>query len=203
VGNLNKAYELALKQREFEITQLTNRNNFFMIFQGVLIAGLIQSHGKAFPIINFMVCLIGLLMSGYQACMAGGAKYWQIRWETAVKELEIKLLEAFKDEPFVMQLFTSDKKHLSEDEIARLDEVNKTPARKKDPLKFEEGFIDNLVKTDLRELSDCSLAKTIITKRYSVSKIPIYVGVALALFWGILWINTFSLGGLNFVKFPS
>ncbi len=39
--------------REFEITQLAQRNNFFMIFQGVLLAGVIQS-AHSIPAVSFL-----------------------------------------------------------------------------------------------------------------------------------------------------
>jgi len=44
--------------REFEITQLAQRNNFFMIFQGVMLAGVIQS-SHAIPVVSFLVCVAG------------------------------------------------------------------------------------------------------------------------------------------------
>ena len=34
---LKRIYEVAIETRNFEIAQLVHRNNFFMIFQGVLI----------------------------------------------------------------------------------------------------------------------------------------------------------------------
>ncbi|MHC1910589.1 RipA family octameric membrane protein [Klebsiella pneumoniae] len=37
---VKRLYELTIRIRDFEITQLSQRNNFFMIFQGVLFAGL-------------------------------------------------------------------------------------------------------------------------------------------------------------------
>jgi len=41
IANITAAFELTLNQREVEIAQLTQRHNFFMIFQRVLIAGVI------------------------------------------------------------------------------------------------------------------------------------------------------------------
>ena len=54
-------FDIALRMRDFEIAQLSQRNNFFMIFQGVLFAGLVQSaHTK--PVVSFMVCVAGFVV---------------------------------------------------------------------------------------------------------------------------------------------
>lgn len=201
VGDIGRAYELALRQRDFEISQLTNRNNFFMIFQGVLIAGLVQSQGRASPLLNFSLCFFGMVLSMYQAWMAGGAKYWQIRWECAVKELEIRLLIALKNEPFVMQLFSVDAKHVSRRDVRRLSILNLRESRRKDRLSVNAGFVDKLVSDDLKGMDNCSLVKHMILARHSVSKIPIYVGMALTCFWAVLWLNTFTFGGKTLMRY--
>ena len=69
---LSQLYKLCIETRNFEITQLINRNNFFMIFQGVLLAGTMQSSGSI-AIVSFLVCLCGLLISLLQTGMACGA----------------------------------------------------------------------------------------------------------------------------------
>ena len=54
---LKSLFKIALATRDFEITQLVQRNNFFMIFQGVLFAGVMQSaHTK--PLVSFLVCFV-------------------------------------------------------------------------------------------------------------------------------------------------
>ncbi|KXJ64250.1 hypothetical protein AXY46_22845 [Achromobacter xylosoxidans] len=171
-----------------------------MIFQGVLIAGLVQSKGEASSLLNFSLCFFGMVFSVYQAWMAGGAKYWQIRWECAVKELEIRLLIALRDQPFVMQLFTVDAKHVSRRDVCRLSTLNRREARQKDRLSVDAGFVDKVVSDDLKDMDDCSLVKHMILARHSVSKIPIYVGMALTCFWTVLWLNTFTFGGKTLVR---
>lgn len=194
VGNLAAAYQLALDQRAFEIAQLTNRNNFFMVFQGVLLAGLIQSQGAAAPVMNFFVCVAGMAMSLFQAGMASGAKYWQIRWEVAVKRIEMLLLKELEDAPQLVQLFTADMTHLSPTEQIEIRRINSLGARAHDKLNDTKGFIGKLVKADLTGPLP-SLAKWAIKRRFSVSKIPFWVGVSLFLVWVLIWINTFSLLG--------
>lgn len=195
-----RVYELALRQREFEISQLTQRNNFFMIFQGVLIAGLVQSQGTAAPLIYFMLCFTGMVISIFQIGMAGGAKYWQIRWEVAVKDLELHLLEALKDHPRRMhQLFTADAKHLDESGLKRLRAINESSARALDPLKTEEGVVQSWVEKDLdggrHRFFNRVMVHWAVKKKWSVSKIPLWVGFFLFVFWAVLWANTVTICG--------
>ncbi|TFW15913.1 RipA family octameric membrane protein [Duganella callida] len=200
VGKLAAAFELALRQREFEIAQLTQRNNFFMIFQGVLMAGLIQSGGAAAPVVAFAVCAAGFLVSILQIGMAAGSKYWQVRWERAAKTTEIWLLEALKDEPRVSHFFTADKDGLKQSELTRLNVVNSTLARQADPL---EIIAKATTKANREELA---LGKpwiwhrfwnSVILMKFSVSRIPIYVGAVLAAFWFFLLTFTISYDGGN------
>lgn len=206
VGNTAAAYKLAHDMRALEISQLANRNNFFMIFQGVLLAGLIQSQGAAAPIMNFCVCLAGMFISLFQLQMAGGAKYWQIRWEVAVKKLELLLLEDLKNEPRLVQLFTSDLSHLTQTEKERIYAINTAPARVNDKLNVTDSFIDSVVREDLGLSAArttcsnvcealCSPFRWAIARRYSVSRTPLYAAASLFCLWTILWLHTFTLGG--------
>lgn len=92
-NNLKDAYRVAITARDFEITQLVQRNNFFMVFQGVLLAGLLQASnsGHIHSMVIFIVCLAGLLISILQFFMASGAKFWQERWEAAVEKIEMEI----------------------------------------------------------------------------------------------------------------
>jgi hypothetical protein len=200
MGSLDRALELALRQREFEISQLTQRNNFFMIFQGVLIAGLIQSGGAAAPVISFAVCLIGVVTSWAQVCMAAGSKYWQMRWERASKTVEVWLLDELKDHPRVTQFFTADGKDLSAEEAAILLAANCHPARASDLLSQVRGAVKTETKKELIRREPTWLGKIIdllILWKPSVSRIPIYIGIALFIFWTFLFTFTFSINGLT------
>ena len=206
VGDTAAAYRLAHEMRTLEITQLANRNNFFMVFQGVLLAGLIQSQGGAPSIMNFCICLAGLVMALFQLQMAGGAKYWQIRWEVAVKKLELLLLEDLRGEKRVVQLFTSDLSHLTDKEKTRIASINTESSRATDPLNATSTFIDDLVREDLRLEGTSSWPEALwqklrlpfrsaIASRYSVSKTPLYAAAFLLFLWTILWLHTFALWG--------
>lgn len=112
---LKKIYEIAVKTRNFEITQLVQRNNFFMIFQGVLIACIINSNNTV-PVIHTIICFVGIIISFYQMQAASGAKFWQEYWETEVNKAERSLKKIYEsDAKFFHQLF--DKK---------IDDVQKT-----------------------------------------------------------------------------
>ena len=98
---LKKLYYIAVKTRNFEITQLVQRNNFFMIFQGVLIACIIYSNNTV-PFIHTAVCFVGVFISFFQMQIAAGAKFWQDYWESEVDICEKNLknfYENVKKEP--------------------------------------------------------------------------------------------------------
>lgn len=139
IGSLAAAFQFAQQQREFEIGQLTQRNNFLMIFQGVLIAGLIQSQGTAAAVASFSVCALGFLVSMFQVGMAAGSKFWQVRWERAAKTTEIWLLKALQEQERINNFLTADGKHLTPAEKADMSQVNLNAARQNDQLEFDDG----------------------------------------------------------------
>lgn len=141
-------YEIILRMREFEITQLTQRNNFFMIFQGVMLSGVIQSiHSK--PIISFLVCTAGFVISLFQVGMAAGAKFWQEYWEA----------ELTRSQPILFH-------------------------------QNNQNYIDT-VKGRLKERGVGNNIEKLVMRRYSVSRIPIWVGLFLSIFWLALTLCTF------------
>lgn len=167
-----RVYELCVQIRNFEIGQLSARNNFFMIFQGVLFAGLLQSYGY-YPLVTFLACFCGLLISIFQTRMAAGAKFWQEYWEGECQRAEVALKEAY------MQDSTRS---------------------------FEQYFSKNMV--EIRSLvserllngATPSLISNLILNKYSVSRIPIYIGLVFCFVWGLLLIGTLDLGWC--VRFP-
>lgn len=169
VGALKALFRIALEKRDFEIAQLVQRNNFFMIFQGVLFAGIMQSeHSK--PVVTLLVCLVGLVVSLYQVGMASGAKFWQEYWEEALKKIESRLL---------LHIHKTDD---SRNEIWSLF--------------HDRGVIyDEIVNRRLHShrKSFMSISSWLVMKRFSVSRIPIYVGLSLALVWGGLVIMSLDI----------
>lgn len=159
---LKSLFKIALETRNFEIAQLVQRNNFFMIFQGVLFAGLVQSsHEK--PVVSFLVCMAGLVVSLFQVQMAAGAKFWQEYWEAALRKIEEILL---------MHLGRENKRN------------NILSLFHGDDLVYEK-----MVREKLRN-ETCNLANRLIMQRYSVSRVPIHVACALGLIWLLLTLCT-------------
>ena len=77
---LKDSYKLSIETRNFEINNFINRNNFFMLFQGVLLAA-VMSNQASKPFVEFYICLLGIILSWYQIHTGAGAKYWQTYWE--------------------------------------------------------------------------------------------------------------------------
>jgi hypothetical protein len=167
-------YEKAVALRDFEISQLTQRNNFFMIFQGVLLAGVLQSDG-GIPIASFLVCCAGFVVSILQTGMAAGAKYWQERWELGVERAEKLLLKQIKEDPgrrMFIHMFN----------------VGSFKLRRRMRVRF------------LRQ-DRYSLINRLIISKPSVSRIPIYTGIGLSAVWLLLLMST--VRGNGFFWIPS
>lgn len=144
--NKRSNFEIILEMRNFEITQLAQRNNFFMIAQGVMLAGVAQSSHQI-PIVSFMICLAGLAISLLQVGMASGAKFWQEYWEAELSKCN--------------SLFHERNQEYCE-----------------------------VVGDRLRKRGSSGLVYRLIMCRFSASRIPIYVGIALVCVWGLLLLST-------------
>ncbi|MFK3907930.1 hypothetical protein ACI2KD_07655 [Pseudomonas monteilii] len=161
-----RLYEQCIEIRNFEIGQLANRNNFLMIFQGVLFAGLVQSAGT-FPIVSFMACVTGVIVSWYQTQIAAGAKYWQEHWEHELKEAEVRLIALLREagERTPVELFSKDPKQIKADVQSRL----------------ETGAGGRMI-------------RGLILEKFSVSRVPIKLGLSLMIVWGLLLTCTVNFG---------
>lgn len=166
-------FEVALRMRNFEIEQLTQRNNFLMVFQGVLFAGLVQSDHNT-PVVSFMVCIAGFVVSFFQVRMASGAKFWQTYWEIKLQECECENRKKYESE-----LFTDDKKIKPEHLLF----YHNDSADKYDML------YKNKVKNTMKEWK-CPWIKKQVLKKYSVSRIPICVGISFSVIWFFLILCT-------------
>lgn len=161
-NRVKSLYKLAIEARNFEIQQLVQRNNFFMVFQGMLLAGLMQaSGGSPVPIVSFLVCGCGLSVSVLQTGMAAGAKFWQERWETEAEDKERKLLSMLSADGIDV-----------EDDFWKLFSLP-TSASRRIVFKKQKGF-----------------AGWLINLKFSVSRIPIYSGVVFSTFWFFLLVST-------------
>lgn len=194
ISELKAVYKLAIETRNFEIQQLINRNNFFMLFQGVLLAALLSNQAPK-PFVEFIVCAAGALVSWHQIKVAAGAKYWQEWWELRTSEIESDLKE----------LLTEEDKN-NKDFISLFDlkgEEKETQKKKvRDKLANKGGFLE-------------SLGNFLILKKYSVSRVPIWTGLTLMCTWFLAFLSTIDftniltifqgvemIKGITFVKVP-
>lgn len=175
-SRIKSLYKLSIETRNFEIQQLVQRNNFFMVFQGMLLAGLMQaSGGSPIPIVSFLVCGCGFSVSVLQIGMAAGAKFWQERWETEAEEKVRKLLSVLSEEGIDVG-----------DDFWKLFSLPRDASRAI-VFKKQKGFTGWL-----------------INLKFSVSRIPIYSGVVFSVFWFFLLMSTIqSPFNLSVPKFIS
>lgn len=168
----DKLYNKCIEIRNFEINNLVNRNNFFMIFQGVLIAGVLQSAKDAPPIVQFLSTFVGLVISGLQTMTACGAKFWQEAWEEQLSSTEIRLsnLVEIHEKRNFHKLFCENSEKIKNDVKRRTQDTN-------------------------------FLMKNIIIYKFSVSKSPIYVGFSFFIFWMFMLLFTIKGNfGTDFLK---
>lgn len=162
---IKKLYELTIRVRDFEITQLSQRNNFFMLFQGVLFAGLAtllqNSSGKDYAA---LICFIGFFVSMFQIGISSGAKYWQEFWEESVRKTEIELIREMKS------IRPGSKLH--REKVYKL-------------FSIEMSEVERSVKKRLRRSNANWLIKKLILAKFSVSRIPIWAGV----FFFVVWLS--------------
>ena len=137
-----------------------------MVFQGVLMAGVIQASGSAPPIVQFLSCAAGFALSILQFMTASGAKFWQEAWEDQLEKTERRL--------------------------KRL--VHTTEGGRYFRLLFSEKIVNTEKKVQYRLRSSNKKCVDIhLFRRYSVSKTPIYAGLAFTFFW--LFMLLFTLKG--------
>lgn len=160
-SELREAYHLAIAAHNQEISQIIQRNNFFMIFQGVLLGALLQASGagKIVPIVSFLICLAGLLISILQIMMAAGTKFWLERWVHTVEEIETLLFPNAEIPPYgsALKVFSKSRE-----------------------------MITNVVNERMRG----SPLRFLITRNFSPSRIPIYAALIFSLTWLILMLCT-------------
>ncbi len=174
VAALKSLFKITLEKRDFEIYQLVQRNNFFMIFQGVIFAGVIQSQHEK-PIATFLVCMAGLLTSLFQVGMACGAKFWQEYWEEALQKIEGRLLlhihKTDDSRQEIWSLFHDDSEVYSKIVSRRLQ-------------RHKGSFFSPI--------------SWLVMQRFSVSRIPIYVGLSLSAIWLAMAFASVDIGFTGF-----
>lgn len=206
---LKKLYYIAVKTRNFEITQLVQRNNFFMIFQGVLIACIIYSNNTV-PFIHTAVCFVGIFISFFQMQIAAGAKFWQEYWEIQVYEAEERLRKFYEEvknttdfhtlfnkdiievKNSIYTNFYKDKKDKKNSKYWQIKTVNGTEIKTFNaPAIFWKKSL--LCEFFIKYLPFTRSKARILTKP-SVSKIPVQTGRLLLISWLFLFISSTFIG---------
>lgn len=181
-----------------------------MIFQGVLIAGLVQSQGTAAPLITFSMSLLGVATSALQIGMAGGAKYWQSRWEASTRSSEIELVLALlRQGKLAVQTFTHDSTLLTKEEREKIKKWNDQQSDCNEQITDDPAFIQNVVIADIqagrrggfRGYADWWVQRFAIAPKWSVSRIPIWVSAILLVFWAVIAAHSIRLPGIDLENF--
>lgn len=171
-SELKAVYKLAIQTRNFEIQQLINRNNFFMLFQGVLLAAVFSNQASK-PFVEFVVCFAGIIISWHQIGVAAGAKYWQEWWELKTSEIENQLKQLIGEQQFVPLFDLDDEQNHKIQSANIIAKINK-----------HSGWIESIV-------------NSLILKKYSVSRVPIRSGLILMATWIVLFLNTIDWSVLS------
>lgn len=162
LDNLKRIYERCIETRNFEITQLIQRNNFFILFQGALFTALTQLGDKKELLI--VVIFLGIIMSLFQISAAAGAKFWQQYWEAKLDKIEIALEESMNkngiDDFVSLFKFEQFPNHRAMVKYSLNESLNKSKC------KCFDGIINCLI--------NC---------KFSVSRIPIYIGIVCLVGW--------------------
>ena len=161
--SIKSVYKICIETRNFEINQLIQRNNFFMLFQGVLLASALQTQASK-PVVEVIICFAGIFVSFYQLQMACGAKFWQEWWESRVDHYEEKLrgLQVQKSGHFFRLFATS----------------------------FEE--VHQEIEDRFRKKRGLSLTNFLILRAFAVGRAPIKVSLTLLIAWFLLTLHAFD-----------
>lgn len=168
---IKSVYKVCIETRNFEINQLIQRNNFFMLFQGVLLAAALQSQNSK-PVVEFVACFCGLAVSLYQTQMASGAKFWQEWWESRVDYYE-KLLEQELSKP-----------------AANAEDASSEESAFYDLFAVDQKIVESVVSKRMGERFPFS--NLLILSRFPVGRAPIRVGIVLTATWAALLIHTLT-----------
>ena len=202
LSRLKSVYEITIETRNLEIGQLVQRNNFFMIFQGVLFACLIYSSNTV-PYVQLILCLVGFYVAYSQTAVAAGAKYWQEFWEKKLADIEGILFNYYKkqddnnDKKMTIednstefyQLFSTPQDKIYENVVSQLDKhIEANSCRDKINIKLNLFF--NHKPFIWLTWPKIVYSREIILNKPSVSKIPIRVGRFFMIAWSLLLIST-------------
>ncbi|MDQ2139595.1 hypothetical protein RBI14_15625 [Alcaligenaceae bacterium B3P038] len=189
-----EAYKFANERRAYELGQTVTRNNFFMVFQGVVVAAALnmeQSFGTTW--LWIAVSILGLFLSALQFQMATAGRYQVIRTTKQAQAREYDLLNLV---PVGERRFHFHTKSLDNVDFAvsfsTVDYQGVTPEWEAAGLCADPAKSEGKEKNAERVLL---VAKSIMKGRRP-SSIAIRVAIVLFVFWAAILV-------LQFVEMPS
>ena len=171
IERFGKILDRAIETRNFEIQQLSNRNNFALVVQGILFAALFKSGFNTHGLEVVFLTSLGIMFSIVQIQMATGAKFWQIRWEIAASKAEERYVAALKSSDRI-KLFSE-----STDEVMKLvHEDLKRRVERRSPGRWRVSSFD-------------VFEDWLICRKFSPSRAPIRIALVLFVVWVALLVR--------------
>lgn len=186
------AYQEAISRRAYELAETMTRNNFFMVFQGVVVAGALNLSNatKTGQWLWVVVALLGIVLSVLQFQMAASGRYQILEANRIAKARELDLLNAIPKGQPVYHFMTETYKGGSHSSS-----YTSTCYRDVMPVWRSLGYTADPKKDKQVYERECKLVAREIMRRRSPSVIPIYVALGFVVFWMVaLALQFFDLG---------
>lgn len=172
---MEKVLACAIATRNFEIAQLSTRNNFALVTQGALIAAALSKGVRIENVSFLIIAALGATLSLFQLHMAAGAKFWQAHWEAVTEDAERRYMHALKIAGIwdVVTLFSGENvKSVVE---AHLNPIMRSTTRLK------------------------SFENSLILKQYSPSRTPLRMALSCLIVWFALFVFAAAINAVNLV----
>lgn len=185
IKRLDAIYARVLELRNFEIQNLNTRNTFILAINLALLAYVVDK-----KIDGILLPILGLIISLLQIGMAAGAKFWQEVWEIKLGEVERELYKVYQEENrnspqdnFI---------HLFSHEELEGDKVFSNILKQKVKNRLNQNqYRDNLNKNCIIKVLNLrnKVLNFLVWQKFSVSRIPIYIGIIISISWIVLLVN--------------
>lgn len=180
------AYRFACERHAYELGETISRNNFFMVFQGVVFAGALNL-GKAAGSewIWVLVCLLGLVMSGFQFWMAASGRHQIVRAEQIAAFRELDVIASLAPGATRYHFYTDPNE--GEGTVERKVSFGLPSYDGVSTMRTRAGLGDDKDECDWI----CHPIASAILVRWWPSKISIWVAIALFVFWLLMLVMQF------------
>ena len=82
---IKELYKIAIETRNLEINLFWQRSNYFLVLNTAIAVG---TFSRISPDFRIPFAALGIVISYLWVCVNLGSKYWQVRWEYGVAQLE-------------------------------------------------------------------------------------------------------------------